>query len=242
VDWSRLVGWTDPWSPGGRPLAEAWQECPDARWLFASATYAGVPPRTLALALCACVRELLEVDDEGWSRLLDTAEAWGRGDVTDSALAAVLPPLDELADGQPGPERLKRLAQAMKGRMSLAAGAMAADLAAANLIRAMHPEVDANERARSGSDALAFLAALAALESRRSSRATAREMMDEYARGHGGPSLRSMAGRATIERESSPSWDDSASRAFEHALHQCAERVRDVIASPFGAVVEPGSL
>ncbi len=68
-----------------RPWLEAWETCPDARWMLAAAASVGVDRRFVVRAACACARTVLDripAGEERPRRAIETAEAWTRGEAT----------------------------------------------------------------------------------------------------------------------------------------------------------------
>ncbi len=68
-----------------RPWLEAWETCPDARWMLHAAASVGVDRRLVVRAACACARTALDripTWEERPRRAIETAEAWTRGEAT----------------------------------------------------------------------------------------------------------------------------------------------------------------
>ncbi len=68
-----------------RPWLEAWETCPDARWMLHAAVTVGVDRRLVVRATCACARTVLDrvpAGEERPRRAIETAEAWTRGKAT----------------------------------------------------------------------------------------------------------------------------------------------------------------
>jgi hypothetical protein len=230
-----LLGWQEPWAPGERSLGEAWRVCPDGRWMFASAVFAGVGLRSLAKALCVCVRDIGPTPAPTWSRVVEAAEAYARGEEGPESIRRALPPLPA---AESGPEGMRRLVAAARLHGGEECGAYEG-VFWVMLGRSLQPDIGVSERARAGSRALGVLAAIRALRARRESRESAVRLLAEV-EDEAGSTLAVLAGRALLEPESSHIWDDAAARAFGHTLSLCAEHFRRSVPSPYPACTVAG--
>jgi hypothetical protein len=70
---------------GDRTPQQAWDECPDPRWMFWWLGHTPHDRKTLVLCVCEIARTVLHLVPEGEDRpriAIETAEAWARGDAT----------------------------------------------------------------------------------------------------------------------------------------------------------------